>query len=166
MSVISDMMDAQEVINREVVELRKRVDRLEQKIADGYPPHDHPDRRNTQTPEPKYAVGQYVMYHGALRIITAVVDLIEYNIYEVVLDKNEGAHISDIRPAVPSDFDVRVGNMTVRAYESTGITKMVNLRWSDGSIAVVSENVAAACGYPVCPLSVSGGKFEAPKGEK
>lgn len=116
-------------------------------------------------PEPKFEVGQWVVCSHPNNEGGGLASINE--------DGGKGYGLSNgwrvaeycLRPAVPSDFDVTVGNMKVRAYEEGGINDLVYLRWSDGSSSAVSRAVAATLGYPVCPLSVSGGKFEAPKGE-
>ena len=109
--------------------------------------------------EPKYAVGQWAVYEcgDTQKLIQMTYDDVKFSRAEPQV----------FRPAVPADFDVKVGNMTVRAYDagenSICSTQVV---WSDGSYNWLSPAVAAALGYPICPLTVSGGKYESPKGEK
>lgn len=106
-------------------------------------------------PEPKYTVGQWVVTNiGLMKISDVVGNTIWFgNAY------NQPA--INVRPAVPADFERTVGNMRVRAYETHGL--WIFIVWSDDTRCDVSEAVVAALGYPIIPLSVSGGKFEAPK---
>jgi len=140
--------------------LRKNVEKL---LADVYPPHDHPDRHNTQTPKPKYEVGQW--YARNSKPLPRGMAMQKLPIWQWTKEMSEDQMEPYFRPAVPSDFDVQVGNLTVRAYEH-GDVGNVKLMWSDGCEVLVSADVAAAYGYPVCPLSVSGGVYSSPKGEK
>jgi hypothetical protein len=117
---------------------------------------DEPDE-----PEPKYAVGDSVWINDRGGIVCTVVDSENKR---VKLDKFHSWISTDhIRLAVPSDFDMQVRNMTVRAYEFKSTDDRVYHIWSDRTAHILSKDVAAALGYPVCPLSVSGGKFEEPK---
>lgn len=126
-------------------------------------------------PKPKYTVGQYVyaLAGGCLAVVARITgngrqwraDTDDWRIIPIGCTHAASVSPHDIRPAVPADFDVTVGNMKVRAYEFNSRNDNVYWIWSNSSAMIVPPDVAAALGYPIIPLSVSGGKFEAPKGE-
>lgn len=136
------------------------------RLEDGFKESAWPEPREILTlvpdePEPKYTVGQYVVYTEQSCYPQRYAFKMNNGDYELSLE-----HPEYYRPAVPADFTVTVGNMKVRAYETDSYLALLGsvlLKWSDGSDAFVNSKVAAAYGYPIIPLSVSGGKFEAPK---
>lgn len=113
-------------------------------------------------PEQKYKVGQYVYMNdrgGSIcKVLKAEDGRVELDRYNTWISTDH------IRPAVPSDFERTVGNMRVRAYETGDKDRLcIKICWSDKTMHYVTPAVAAALGYPIIPLSVSGGKFEVPK---
>jgi hypothetical protein len=104
-------------------------------------------------PEPKYTAGQWIWCDKDYK----------NHLFQA---SNEDAHalnnckLKDFRPAVPADFE-RTVVKTVRAYETR--SSSIILKWSDGTYYEVSNDTATELGYPIIPLSVSNGVFEAPK---
>lgn len=116
-------------------------------------------------PEPRYKVGQWIVVDD-----TWTVEIIKSHnntAYDYTTRRQDGVKIyltekaHSIRPAVPADFERVVGNLRGIAYRFQS-DAYVQVKWSDGSDVLVTCAVCAALGFTPVPLSVSGGKFEAP----
>lgn len=123
-------------------------------------------------PKHEYKVGDWIVVSdgtGLPRQITGV-NYIEHGnpklSYWRVEYGDTGIYMSAIRPAVPQDFAKQFGKLWAIVYENgpDGWGALI-VRWSDESCNTITPAVRAALGLTPCPLSVSKGKFEAPKGE-